>query len=634
MNEYDYTDPASIEAFAKKLLGKSLNEYFHGNIEQQYHGKGKLGQLLEKEFFKYEINSRPEPDFAEAGVELKSTPVKYVNNGKKLVSKERLVLNIINYEEEWKYSFKDSSFWHKNHHLLLMFYLWEKGQLDIDAVFEIIRLWRFPAEDLKIIKDDWNIIHKKILEGKADEISEGDTFYLAACMKGANKNSLRKQPFSDIPAVQRAYSLKNKYMNTIIDLSLAGIEPKIDEEEINWVLDEWEDGMAREPFAAYRARKKIEEMEAIVKSVEQYDSPDETFEQYVEKRFRPYYGKTETEIAAMLDLDLEKLNASKAKFPMLARAILGVKSNKIEEFEKAGILMKTIRLTANNTLKEAMSFKNIQYKEIIDEEWEDSYWYDALTHKLFFVIFQANEAGLYYLKNAFFWNMPNADLEVAHGFWEDTKAKIANLDFTHFIKASENPICHVRPKGKDSSDLMEAADGSMQKKYCYWLNRAYIKDIIDRRQLEDELRADNEKTNATVLVGYVPSKAHMDWILSKRIYNVRFGDVRGGANIDGKLVRCKYLVLYQGAKLEPSIFKLDASGPVLWGKDRLANNGYPSTPHAKSYLVFHIVEEEKNENLSKVNLSSFSAYSKRYNAPFVVSLEDLMPVSDIKKNIE
>ena len=37
-----------------------------------------------------------------------------------------------------------------------------------------------------------------------------------ACTKGTNAKSMRKQPFSDIPAKQRAYSLKNSYMTAYI----------------------------------------------------------------------------------------------------------------------------------------------------------------------------------------------------------------------------------------------------------------------------------------------------------------------------------------------------------------------------------------------------------------------------------
>ena len=68
-----------------------------------------------------------------------------------------------------------------------------------------------------IIKQDYETIVSKIKAGKAHELSEGDTLYLAACRKGQKGDSLRKQPFSDIGAPQRAFSLKPAYMRTILD---------------------------------------------------------------------------------------------------------------------------------------------------------------------------------------------------------------------------------------------------------------------------------------------------------------------------------------------------------------------------------------------------------------------------------
>ena len=52
-----------------------------------------------------------------------------------------------------------------------------------------------------IIKKDWELINQKIKDGKAHELSEGDTFYLGACTKGSTAaKSLRKQPFNEIKA--------------------------------------------------------------------------------------------------------------------------------------------------------------------------------------------------------------------------------------------------------------------------------------------------------------------------------------------------------------------------------------------------------------------------------------------------
>lgn len=57
---------------------------------------------------------------SEAGVELKATPVKHTKNG--ISAKERLVLNIINYEKEFDKTFPTSSFWKKNQLMELGFY--------------------------------------------------------------------------------------------------------------------------------------------------------------------------------------------------------------------------------------------------------------------------------------------------------------------------------------------------------------------------------------------------------------------------------------------------------------------------------------------------------------------------------
>lgn len=128
-------------------------------------GKGVLGNFLEQFYFKYSPNSRPEADFAEVGLELKTTPIRKNSKGM-FISKERLVFGMIDYFEEYKVaSFEESSFWKKNRQLLLMFYLHEKAQFPVDAIFKIIEkidFADFPESDIKIIRDDWKLIVEKI----------------------------------------------------------------------------------------------------------------------------------------------------------------------------------------------------------------------------------------------------------------------------------------------------------------------------------------------------------------------------------------------------------------------------------------------------------------------------------------
>lgn len=443
--DYNPADAFDIERYALNLLDHSLQDLL-GDLENKYKGKGQLGQILEDEYFHYKPNSNPEPDFPEAGVELKTAPLKRIQRG--LVSKERLVFNMIDYHVEHTKTFATSGFWAKNSLLLLMFYLHNSEERTIEHIFKIIRLWRFPKADIKIIMDDWNTIISKIKAGKAHELSEGDTFYLGACTKGTTAaSSMRSQPFSSEPARGRAFSLKSKYINSIIEESLSG---KYQLQEID------------EEYAGILTQDDLKS--------------EKSFEELVIDKFQAHYGKTEEQLK--YEFELKYTQSAKNRYAVIARAIMGVTSLKVEEFEKADVVMKTIRLEKGGRLKESMSFAQIKYTEIVDEEWEESYLFNTLTKRFFFVVFERNEQEQLALRKVLFWTMPSPDLCLAEEFWKDTQQKIATGDYEHFIKSTEHPICHVRPKAINARDLMKTPQGSEEKKKAYWLNRTYILRII------------------------------------------------------------------------------------------------------------------------------------------------------------
>lgn len=460
---YNAASKDSILEYARLLLGKSLWDLYP-DAKMPLSGKGGLGNAVEKIHFGYEPNSKPEADFADAGVELKCTPLKELPDGS-MVSKERLVLNMIDYVQEASKTFTTSSFWKKNSLLLLMFYLHEEERLRFDLLFKIIRLWNFPETDLKIIKDDWTVIHNKILAGKAHELSEGDTFYLAACTKGSKAGAeMREQPNSSEKAPQRAYSIKSKYINSIILDSLKHPE------------------MFNDVYMSEKQRQKIEktlaDTESVVRDVKDYQE-GETFEQLIERKFKKFYGKT------IADIEVEtgvNLGQSKSMAYNACRAILGVKANKIAEFEKAGIAIKTIRLEQNGNLKESMSFPNVNYKEIIWEDcWENSALYEMFTQRFLFVVFrkpeQKNDKEVR-LEKVMFWTMPVKDLQQGKILWEDTQFKVKMGNYDHFMKTTDNPVCHIRPKAQNAADTTESAQGQQVKKMCYWLNREYVKGLV------------------------------------------------------------------------------------------------------------------------------------------------------------
>ncbi len=457
---YDINSADSIIDFAKLLKDQTLREACGVEIEKHgYKGKGNFGQILEKFYFGYEPNSDAEPDFKEAGMELKSSPLKTLKNGE-FRSKERLVLNIINYLEVHKEDFETSSFWKKNAHLLLVFYLHDKELNLLDYIIKLVDDWQYPNEDLKIIKRDWEFLNQKIKNGKAHELSEGDTFYLGACTKGSTAlKSFRNQPFNKEQAKQRAYSLKQGYVNHIIA------------------------NIAQEETAVYG---KIIERPEILDVVQ-------TIDEIVSSKFQPFYGKSAKQIEQELGLKLNQ--KAKSYFANLSNAILGLElGQKIEEFEKADIQVKTIRLKENNLPKEDISFPTFEYNELIETDWEDSDFKNILESKFFFVFYQFEGENLI-LRKVKFWNMPYSDILEAKNVWEEMVKTVSNGEIvkevtdkgvrkTFFPKKTENRISHVRPHAKNAADTYELpfADKltglTEYTKHCFWLNASYVKDEI------------------------------------------------------------------------------------------------------------------------------------------------------------
>lgn len=461
--------------------------------------KSQVGDAWES-WFGVEKNNIAGPDLAEAGVELKATPVKDTRNGKS--AKERLVLNIINYVEEYNKEFETSSFWHKNQYLELGFYGYEKDKNWQE--FQILKatLFTYPEKDLLIIKDDWQKIHQLIRAGRAQDLSEGLTMYLGACPKGKNKNSLRNQNsvLHADQAMQRAYSLKSGYMTYLLREYVFGGN---EDEHIR--ITPFSEGEFFETF------DKFDSIESVVKDISVLEKT--SLEQYILNTMEPYKGKTVDELAARFNI--EKKND---KYPyninaMLASHMLGLFGDlqKSEEFIKANIKVKTIRVKLNGKIKESMSFPSFKFKELINENWEDSSLNMMLdASKLFFVVFREQENGSYIFSGAKFWSMPSKDLmTTVKSVWKETVTTIrqgVKLIYTgkkvknNFIKSSDKRIIHVRPHASVASyevnnvnadelpvtanwtNKPEEYSDNWMTKQCFWLNNDYvleqIKDIL------------------------------------------------------------------------------------------------------------------------------------------------------------
>ncbi|QLH74652.1 MAG: DNA mismatch repair protein [Methanomassiliicoccales archaeon] len=440
-------DQSIILSMAKRIVNKTLRSVLPTSVDggSDEHttrtSKGGFGTILEREYFGIQENfNESVPDFREAGIELKSSPV--IKTAKGIKAKERMVLSIINYHSLKDEIFENSSFLKKNARLLVVFYLHEKDKPVKDLKVVLADLWSIPNEDLPVIKKDWEDIKEMVMAGKAHEIHEGMTRYLAACTKGKDSNSLRDQPFSEKKAMQRAFSFKQSYVNSIIQY--------------------------------LQKKENILQQDSIVKQglPKGYDS----FEEIVIERFNPYIGWDVVAIGKKFDFDVN--SRAKNINDLLTRRILGVKK-RIIEFEKADITLRSITVEANGKIKEHISFPAFRYDEIVKEDdWDTSQIREMFVKRFFFVIYQKDERGIKHLKKVMFWSIPPKDLEEVRKVWSDTKKCIIDGKYPELPKSTDNKVSHVRPHARTARDTITAPDGSKQVKRSFWLNRSYIEKQI------------------------------------------------------------------------------------------------------------------------------------------------------------
>lgn len=445
-----------------EITEKSMHKTFgYFGLDNIYNGKNKggLGGFVEENIFKYSANSDDNPDFIDAGIELKVTPIKKNQDGS-ISSKERLVLNMINYKSEAEKNFKTSSFYHKNRRLLIWFYLYSKGVHPSN--FEITNYYLLEFENslqYKVIERDWNIIHDKIVKGVAHEISESDTEFLAACTKGANSSKLVDQYNTSIKAKPRAYSFKSFFMTYIyrnMIHNIAPYSPLISE-------DEW-------------MKNPLEEI-------------------YKEKMSK-YKGMTQQQLCRKFGINskCKQLNF------MIVQKMLGISGKKkaTTEMEVAGIIFRTITLDKNGRPTEGMPFKSFEFEELINTPWDESYIReDFVDLKIMLFIFKEID-GVISFDRIIFWNAPNkivdgpikkmheecADMvRRGEAFYFDNKGKV--IDKFPKEKRNSNGTCHVRPHaslGEDHYDLPVADKETgitSYTKLSFWFNKDFVQKIIE-----------------------------------------------------------------------------------------------------------------------------------------------------------
>jgi DNA mismatch repair protein MutH len=444
-----------IIKIGESVVGKTFDELgFSDWLKENNGGKGSLGEFVEEKVYGYPKNNLAEADFADAGIELKVAGLRYDSVHKKWICKEKLVLSMIDYMTICDTTFAESSFIKKNKNLFVIFYLYTDGVYA--GNFKIVWSGFLPLDKTEesVIQYDWNAIVEKVKAGQADLLSEGDTLYLAACEKAANKEATRPQPYSATLAMPRAFSYKSTFVSRLI----------------NRVLPQ-----GSSPESIFKDANELASMGLLNAVVE---------------KLKAFYGQSEMQLKEKCGIDTNPKNLDS----LIIYHLLGLDdSDENDELSAAGIQMKSVVLETSGVLKESMSFPAFTYEDIAKTPFEESAIRKCfLDSRFLFVVWQKTPSGDKILKRCKFWRMPNEDVEK---HVRPVYEKIASLVKTGniigpngsntFPRMADDEVCHVRPHGRNKDDtyplpVPDKKTGiTTYTKYGFWLGHLYIKKIVN-----------------------------------------------------------------------------------------------------------------------------------------------------------
>ncbi len=405
--------------YTKNIVGKTFKEIDSAHLLDNAtltRKKGLLGHVVETGFYNYPINSDSRADFEELDIELKVTGYIKNKNGT-LRAKERLVLSKIDFNRIINETYETSHVLGKCKKMLIIWYEYDPEKEAKEFMITHYQLYDMTRDE-KIFKNDFKIIQEKVLEGRAHELSEGDTSYLGACTKARTSKDRTTQPFSEIPPKPRAYSLKNAYMTGIL-------------------------------------RENIEQQ--LITTVTSFN----TVEEYVKAKLHPYFGKTQLEI-------LEEITGKKyeEKIPkniskMISDELIGKDDElpkKDKLFAKTSFIIKNLPIQKNGKPRERMSFKTISLSEF-EENWQDSFWKNYFEEtKLIVICYQevnGSRNGHRVLKDVKKVTFNDNDLDEFEKTYNQIKLAIDKKDVKLLPTSANgfrNQVLEIAPKGVKGDD--------------------------------------------------------------------------------------------------------------------------------------------------------------------------------------
>ena len=251
--------------------------------------------------------------------------------------------------------------------------------------------------------------------------------------------------------------------------------------------------------------------------------------QKILNEFKTFENMNTIEIGQEIGINIDLLS-NKLSVATLTNQMFKYFNIDLTNFKKDfNISVKTVRLKENRVPKESMSFEQINFHEVVKENWNNSFLKTKFMHTTFlFVVFEYIGEILYF-KGINIWKMPEFIIdEDLKNFWLLLKTRLetgvtlksvkkGNKSITenNLPSSKESNIMHVRPKAKNASDTIELPDGQFITKQSYWFNNEFVSSILSNMP---SLQIPSTKIRESGLNNYDYQK--IEKLLSNEIYTI------------------------------------------------------------------------------------------------------------------
>ena len=205
-------------ALAGKSLGQVAAELNVAVPGSRTRAKGWAGQMIER-YLGACAASRPEPDFRNLGIELKTIPVN--RHGK---AKESTFVCVAPMTVASGLRWSDSTVRHKLARVLWVPIEADPGILPSNSKTGNAFLWSPSREQARILEQDWQELVEMLCFGEFDKVSAKHGKYLQVRPKAASSTSLVHTTLADGDAgltLPRGFYLRTRFTNMLLQQHLA-----------------------------------------------------------------------------------------------------------------------------------------------------------------------------------------------------------------------------------------------------------------------------------------------------------------------------------------------------------------------------------------------------------------------------